>query len=89
MKEDFSALLGLPLAQAKQRLALQGCPEPVVEYTEAPVRPAGGFSRRSPEGEARGFSETRVVRVADHGRRLLVSRFLTAICTEEGETGHE
>lgn len=79
MQQTFEHLLGLPTAAALGILHMSGITDVSVVPTAAPPRknPSPQDAMRSDEGEDQGYASTRVVAVADDGRTLIVSRFLT------------
>lgn len=81
MRRAFDELLGLPTPAALGVLAARGITDVEVVPTAAPPRqkpyPEDAF--RTPEGEDEGYASTRVIRVEEDGRRLIVSRFLTGL----------
>jgi len=79
MQQTFEHLLGLPATAALAILASYGITDVDVVGTSAPPRRNSSpeDALRSDAGEAQGYASTRVVAVADDGRRLIVSRFLT------------
>lgn len=76
----FDHLLGLPAQAALGVLAAHGITGVQVVPTAAPPRknPSPEDERRTEAGEAAGYASTRVVAVLEDGRKLIVSRFLTA-----------
>lgn len=81
MRRTFDHLLGLPTPAALGVLASCGILDVEVVPTAAPPRqkpyPEDAF--RTPEGEEQGYASTRVIRVEEDGRRLIVARFLTGL----------
>ena len=80
MQQTFEHLLGLPASAALAILASAGIVNVDVVMTAAPPRqkPSPEDALRSDAGERQGYASTRVVAVEDDGRKLIVSRFLTA-----------
>ncbi len=77
MQLTFEHLLGLPASAALAILTASGITGVEVVPTAAPKMRED--AHRNEAGEAAGYAETRVVAVEEDGRRLIVSRFLTAI----------
>ena len=85
MRRTFDHLLGLPTAAALGVLAASGIVDVEVVPTAAPPRqkPYPEDAYRTPEGEEQGYASTRVIRVEEDGRRLIVARFLTGLWNQE------
>ncbi|MBE5778775.1 MAG: hypothetical protein E7331_05495 [Clostridiales bacterium] len=85
MRRTFDHLLGLPTAAALGVLAASGIVDVEVVPTAAPPRqkPCPEDAYRTPEGEEQGYASTRVIRVEEDGRRLIVARFLTGLWNQE------
>ena len=87
MQLTFEHLLGLPASAAVAILNASGIMDVEVVPTAAPPRKYAD-ERRSDAGEAEGYASTRVVAVADDGRKLIVSRFLTGAPQQKGDDEH-
>ena len=83
MQLTFEHLLGLPASAAVAILNASGIMDVEVVPTAAPPRKYTD-EHRSEAGEQEGYASTRVVAVADDGRKLIVSRFLTATPQAKG-----
>ena len=85
MQTTFEHLLGLPTPAAVAILNASGITDIEVVPTAAPARKTPD-ERRTERGEQEGYASTRVVAVADDGRKLIVSRFLTGAPQAKGDT---